>query len=361
MKQLKKVPMQWMHWAAISLIVGCQFFIAWSTPNDFDLHAGIYLEIHEGSRTYTGNPGYHLLLTLSNKLLTLNRDGLMLAGIAWACLAKTATYFLAYKYILSDNSKKFNSALISVGICLAIPLIDPIRILCHKQIMLGLLSPNVLHNPTTILSLPFSILLYAELRKKHTSIIKALIYATLTALIKPAFLLSITPALLLTSLTSLDTFKRSGTTSIGIGLIIIIQYVLIFVFQLGINPGEQSTITISKPFEILAHFTSYTYLPLGLICSLAFPLSIVLHKFDKLIWVNFTIALILAAFVKETGIREFHGNFLWTAHLSLFFLFLESGKVLAQNTTKKPSYILAAHALSGLAYPVWIFVFNTYK
>ena len=104
------------------------------------------------------------------------------------------------------------------------------------------------------------------------------------------------------------------------------------------------------------------YFPMALLSSFAFPIWHIAKKKEFCIaTINFVIALIIAGALKETGPREFHGNFLWQASIASFILFFEGGKQLIKTKSKIGSMLLAAHCISGLLYPIWMTLTGTYK
>lgn len=349
-----------LHVAVLPTLILAQLTVFYTDPNDFRIHSGFFLKLLEQGTSFPGNPIYYSLPYLTQSIFSLDQSGLTIAGILFACIAKIALYFIVLQQFLQASTSRFRAILLSGAICIAFSIADPVRVLNFHHYYLGSISPNLYHNPTTILSLPFALLTYIAATRNSTYF-KTISFAVACAMIKPSFLLSFGPSLGLMWLIGQRNMKQLGL-SIAMISVILIQYILIYHLETGSVEESASGITLSYPFLILQRMNASWYLPLALLSSFAFPIwQIVKENKLSTATMNFIVAFIIAAALKETGPRELHGNFLWQASIASFILFFEGGKQLLNDKSKTGSILLLAHCLSGLLYPLWMVLTGTYK
>ena len=349
-----------LHVAVLLTLILGQLTVYYTDPNDFRIHSGFFLKLLEQGASFPGNPVYYSLLYLTQSIFPLDQSGLTIAGIVFACIAKVSLYFIVLQQFLKASANRFRAVLLSGAICLAFSIADPIRLLIFRHYYLGSISPNLFHNPTTILSLPFALLTYIA-ATRNSAFLKTISFAAACAMIKPSFLLSFAPSLGLMWLIGARHMKKLGL-SIAMTLIILLQFALIYHFEIGSVEESSSGITLSSPLFVLRQMNATWYLPLALLSSFAFPIwHIAKQKELCIATINFVIAFILAGTLKETGPREFHGNFLWQASIASFILFFEGGKQLLNCKSRTGSIFLFAHCISGLLYPLWMVLTGTYK
>lgn len=349
-----------LHAFFATVLIAGQLSVYFTNPNDFSIHSGIFLKLHNEGSTLPGNPAYYTLLYLSKHIFLLDANGLTKAGVCIASIAKVTLYIIVFRQLLRCNSNRLRTATISGAICLSFSIAEPIRLFVFHHYYLGTITPNLYHNPTTIISLPFALLTYIS-AQHNKPILQTTLLAILCASIKPSFLLSFAPSLGLIWLLGKGSIKQL-VLSILMGTVIIAQFAIIYYFEVGNVEEAQSGIALSSPFYILRKMSASWYLPLALISSFAFPVwTISKRESASPASLNFLVALILTAFVIETGPRQYHGNFIWQSSIASFILFFEGGKRLLTNPHQTGTALLTAHSLSGLLYPIWMVTTSSFK
>lgn len=135
-----------------------------------------------------------------------------------------------------------------------------------------------------------------------------------------------------------------------------------------VNPDAviyESSITITAPFEVMAHLSRYP--ELKLVLSVTFPayFAIVYRRIAIEYWDVFYalclmfFGLIVAIFFAETGYFRYAANFVWSAQIANFCFFVATAKVFfgdvrVRRSNRKAYFIgcavFALHALCGLIF-----------
>ena len=213
----------------------------------------------------------------------------------------------------------------------------------------GQVSPNQWHNSTTILLMPFSLLLYYHtysllIENSRKSFWWVLWLSIMNVLIKPSFLFCLLPVvgvLFIYNRFRLDWLKKA-TAFLPAILMIIAQYVILFIPSLKsatMLSGEEGGVAFSI-FHVWGHYSDNILL--SLIVSLAFPLAAVIGygKYllkEKLFLYTVSlsaIGLLIFACLTETGSRQFHCNFIWQAIVANYLLYWVSIYFFLKHTVK---------------------------
>lgn len=242
----------------------------------------------------------------------------------------------------------------------------------------GSFSPNVWHNPTSILCRPFSLwvilcvyqmlLAYRENRPIKKYMLQNMAAAFLSMWAKPSFLVVFLPVLCLYLLVELIKTKgQSFWFSVKLGLsfapsmlVVLYQYLQLFLAPPA-ETAEASGICFgmlqSVPRMAVVTITSSLFLIFAAVLVFIYRKEKRMHIFFA--GLGYAIAWIMALFVEETGIRAGHGNFSWSFILILFCLFAYmAGECFINSETKKiPPKILicllviySAHCITGVCY-----------
>jgi hypothetical protein len=358
---------------------------------DIRAHVDKVISINENQSSYPGNFLFYFFVNLfsgftNNKYLMLGVAILMLS------LATVCKYFLSKLVIQNLNisiNKNKNIYLILIGLffCFAIP--DPYSVFVLKKMYLGKIVPTVWHNSTTILLFPFAILLFwkqVEVLGKHNKttlkqILIINILVILNIIIKPSFIITYIPITFLFLLYKMKTlsmrkFILNLTPLITGTLIILTQYIYIYITQKGLFQSEPSQVSFSLPFEVFSVFIPIWFIPISFFLSLMLPIfTMILYK-EILKYKPFNYALcltifglLISIFIKETGPRFGHGNFLWQNVICSFLLFLSTlsflaPKFLNKKTKSKKTKLLMViffiHGFSGILYLLKIFLTKSY-
>lgn len=199
---------------------------------------------------------------------------------------------------------------------------------------IGQLPANVWHNSTTILLMPFAILLFAtSLAYVRTLDRKWLIWALVVGLLgiltKPTFAMALGFALPLFALVerrSLRAFGGAVALSVGLAVLIGLQY--LYIYHLGPGTAETDSDVVLKPFHVWQTYSQSIWV--SVLASLAFPL-VALAVLRRRLWSYdaFRLAVLVTitavgmfALLSEVGPREFDGNFAWQAYVAVFMLFM---------------------------------------
>ena len=359
-------------------------FLVKYVPTDIQLHNNSLEKRNLENAPYPPNFLYFFLVNLfsgfsNNRFLM---DG---AAIILLSLATTAKFIIS-KIIIVDLSKTFNIryshknlSLIALALffCFAIP--DFYNIFISKKMYIGKFVPTVWHNSTTIFLFPIAILLFWKQLKvfdnntilpfKDLVLISFLVIINI--LIKPSFIFVYIPVTFLMLLKSFRTdnpkrFLLKLTPLFIGGLLILLQYILIYHFEYGILHSEPSSVKISAPFELLRKRNPIWYIPISFFSSLALPLlsMITYRKIFKFMPFVYALCLtivgiLISAFILESGPRMWHGNFGWQNKICTYLLMLSTitfiipkikDNIPDSRTTKFLLIVIVVHSLSGIIY-----------
>ena len=347
---------------------------------DFSMHAR-FSELMAQKAFYPPHFLYHGLSILVHALTTFS---LLKAGylVVWTSVLLS---FLISFYYLASETKEIPISVVSL-LCLSIFFYHPIPIayLSDQHLYFGYIAANVFHNPTILLLKPLALIHFffslSLLNKRNVPVTQTVLLALLTVITliaKPSYILSFLPAVLLFFAWDYISNPRAQTinyrsfcysTLIPATAFLTGQFIHTYLTQ----SGEGLTIAPLSFFRLTSHPASL--LP-KLISSVAFPLAILFTFFEsvknrsdfRLAVLNLFFSLFYNYCVVEKGIRFSHGNFTWSAQISLFILvlvclriFLEQLKpILLEKASTDHSrwgiatcwITLGAHSLAGL---VWL-------
>jgi hypothetical protein len=370
-------------------------YILQFVSTDIQTHIRQIQTIRNGTASYPPNFVFYFIVNMfscfSGKLWLLNSVTVLLLSFA-----TTAKYSITKKILTdlfhgkADLQKTNKIRLLALGLffCFAIPDFFNIKVL--DQLYLGRMVPVVWHNSTTIFVFPFAIwLFWMQLnftRHNHKPSSKELLginfLVIINILIKPSFAFVYLPVTFFMVAQRMRTvpFKRLFlyfTPILTGGCCIILQYILIYIFQQGSFQDQPSGVEISAPFEVLKFWMPGWYIPIAFFLSLAFPIYSLIAFRGILKFRPFTYALaltvmgiLLFAFVKESGPRMYHGNFVWQNYICVYLLFLATVAYQAPVLLKrKPGglklwatkVIFLLHAASGVFYLIRIVATGIYK
>lgn len=242
------------------------------------------------------------------------------------------------------------------------------------------ISPNVWHNSTAILAMPFVVLAFglaADFLKggRRSQAVQLGIALFAGTLCKPSFTFVFAPVFIVFYFVlhlfgpGREQDRRSRPAGVIINtLIIFMPAALVLAMQfLEANPGffsgeAQRTGWVFAPFAVWSYHTPG--IPLSLVRSLLLPALILILLFPaaikslrfKLALGVFSVSLLPVILLAErSGPRlNMSGNFFWGAHMALFVLMMESLILLAGQKRRifKPLFtgLVALHVLSGLIY-----------
>ncbi len=357
---------------------------------DTDIHYHIIiLQAYLKQGSFAIPPLYHLFIyTLAG--LSTDTFWLNWASVILLTTALLTKYFTNIRWISAElQPYKLNgpeTILLAFSLLFLFPVFyDWI----HFRMYLGRLATNVWHNPTTILLMPFVILLFQasldfikEEKPTYKQSAWILALCVLQVLIKPSFLFVFVPVfpLFVVLRSSFKHFKTWISISIaGFAFaFILVEYYLIYELNtLKIIYQEDDTVG-GIDFAFLAVIKLYSAnLPADMLASMFFPIifgCLFPRALLRELSIRYAIALFLVACLigfclVEKGERFLHGNFLWQIYITNYLLFM----VIAVESLKRIkelgyfhyksilliiSYLL--HLLSGIAYLLKLFYFQNF-
>jgi hypothetical protein len=264
--------------------------------------------------------------------------------------------------------------LVSGALMLAAPIARPWRI---NRVYMGQISPNVWHNPTSLVCWPVVILLFfaaydflRSARLRSLAAIGAL--AVLSVVAKPNYFLAFAPVFALLSL------RRFGLTRQWVlSQLAMLPTVAILYWQMTAAFGGADAMRAGRAIAWMPLAAWHVYsdsIPLSLLFSLAFPLSYLLVFRRSLVnrellvfaWGVMLSALLWTICFAEVntanGDVDVHFNFSWGSHLATYLLFLVTAIDMCDNRAalqavgrlrlggwqaRLPWWLLGAHAACG--------------
>ena len=251
----------------------------------------------------------------------------------------------------------------------------------------GSSSPNVWHNPTTILCRPFSfwvllclyqmLLAYREHRSMKKHMLQNMTAAFLSMWAKPSFLIVFLPVLCLYLLVELIKTKgQSLGISVKLGISFVPSMLVVLYQYLQLFTGPQNGTTQESGIQF-GWMQTIPRMVIVIVTSSLFILVVgaILFKYDKksrVFWgylgVGYLFSWLMRSFVEETGARAGHGNFDWSFIIVLFCLFsYAAGEVFIRKDFKilrwqkiACAMIYGAHLMTGVLYFAKIFSGRTY-
>ncbi|HEX8626776.1 MAG TPA: hypothetical protein VF755_01225 [Catenuloplanes sp.] len=201
---------------------------------------------------------------------------------------------------------------------------------------LGQLPPNVWHNSTTMLLMPFAIgLFWASLAYLRTGgrrlLWIMLLLAALNVAAKPSFVfcfLVVFPLAALLTRRNRGEVLRAWLVTAATAVFVAAQYVYIYGTRPGgPNPTNASGVALD-PLRVWSVYSDN--IPVSLLCSYFFPLVALLaggaairrHPAVRYAVALAGVGLLFFVLFKESGYRELHGNFIWQAVVTNYLLFL---------------------------------------
>jgi hypothetical protein len=325
----------------------------------------------------------YYLLVYSFSGFSLDIERLYFVSLLLLTLAVVFKYYFSYRlatvavfndFHSLDNSKYIIVFLVLTLLLIIHPIITPLDTK-NGMFYLGKASINIWHNSTTILVMPFILLMfffsYQFLINPHIkNLILLLLFGILTAIVKPSFIfcfLIVFPFFLLFK------YKLSGSFFLALLFLFILMIIIgleyYSIFRLN-SYGEVFYNSTSDgiriaPFQAWAHYSEN--IPIDLLSSIAFPLffSVIYFKNLKNIlllqytWSLFIVALVIGILFIEDGPRMWHLNFFWQVPMTNYLLFLFTSitylKILFQKSFLNiVDYVLIiiwiSHVISGLIY-----------
>jgi hypothetical protein len=348
---------------------------SFGSTDDYVVHTDLAAKMLADHTLLTPHPLLQSAIIILQQVLPI---GFMTASAIVVLLSLAATTALLFKILYTAADSQFLAAVLSISLLVVAPF--PAFFPSDHHLYLGYIGINVFHNPTMFLLKPLAILSFGFAVKARTVVDKHFsqslaicVFTTLAcALAKPSFTIVIVPSLAL--LLFSPTFRREISPSlILLGILLpsisVLGFQYWFTFSSQQLPGvlEGKSTVILAPLEVMSVFSAWLFPKLLL--SILFPLSVffcyprsaIRSRHVTFAWACFVCGAAYTYLLAETGPRMFHGNFLWSAQISLFVLFVVSlefllhQKKLSSGKLLNPLYILCMtifmlHVISGIGF-----------
>lgn len=357
--------------AALAVLVGAlaggvfvRLLFCSDTPrSDLSAHVAITQQLLDGC--WPPHFLFHLLVaTLAGG--ERNFYVLSLAAIVVLMSAVAAKIYLSELYLRRAGAAIDHARLLAIILAVTAPVLSSADL---GNIYLGQIATNVWHNPTTVLVVPLSIILFGRvlaLRAQFCSRNAAWLSLVLmsSVLAKPNYVLALAPAMVITGIGGLvhgPWRSEHGWARMLGGLLLVAiptGSVLAWQFHMAYAADDGSRIVVA-PLSVW-HMLSDN-VARSLLVSLVFPIVHImsfpsaLRKMDvQLAWLTLVIAVAQAAFLAEDGPRADHANFFWGSYVANYILFLVCAADLTGRDDGLRSRVcwlaLFAHFATGLVY-----------
>jgi hypothetical protein len=357
-----------------SPIVYSQIYIA--TITDFGPHLEWAQNIFSAPQTLPpsliAHSGWQWLVALIHNISNRGWHGSALLVTLGSVLASVGLMYLILR--------KYCKPLLAGSLSNALMVIAPLMIFLpfdHLWYIGGYVWPNTYHNPTVLLLKPLAILQfwysYRALEGRNFSWPVVLLMALgslAAAFAKPSYIICLLPALFILVIIYWIKKKPMSLGAIAFGIVLPSVAILLWQYLLTYSSNSDSQIVFA-PFAVMK-LHSGNLLPKFLL-SIVFPVivSVVYWKETfvnaKMLlgWLSFGIGSAYFYFLAEMGPLFTHGNFGWSAEITLFLLFaacvlLIAEKKLPPENSFRRWLILASgfmHVYFGVFY--YFFVFFT--
>jgi hypothetical protein len=256
---------------------------------------------------------------------------------------------ILYFYLrpIMGERQSFTSSFITLVLVLVLLVVAPITFFTWKysNLYFGYLTPSVYHNATINLIKPFSLLLFiialkifhwkAEKKNGWTFFLMALL-VFLSAIAKPSYLICFLPALGIFSIYRYFSKRELNWKLLIFGAMIPgaialgIQFFIAYVPGIDLIDYPGGGIEFA-PLKVMSYLSSWLF-PKFLL-SILFPLCVYISYYKEakqntelsISWLTFCFGVFYSYMLAES-IRPYHGNFLWSGHISLLILFITSLK-----------------------------------
>jgi hypothetical protein len=308
----------------------------WGLVSDLQVHARIArVGLETGTWWGTPLPYFSAAAVGGFRVDQVDHGLILVLGIAVAA-KYLVSVAIAERELPSESGRSnlHSPAAIPSGLLALIALLSFAFSLPTDSMYIGQLPPNVFHNSTVVFLMPFALALFwfsAQFLRRgdNRSIVGVALSGALNVAAKPSFVF---PLLVIFPLAALRRFrfgsalwKAAGACAL-IALCLFIQYLYVYksgaterIYDAaGFGGGGQAKVKIDF-LHVWSYFSSN--IPLSLLASLLFPI-VAFAAYRRELWdydlVRYAAALmavsvLIFATFKETGVREFQGNFAWSA------------------------------------------------
>jgi hypothetical protein len=325
------VGLLFLFWPLIQAIV--------SQTLDYPWHIQAAQDIAEKGLYRLPHPAYQWLVILARAFIP--GGDFTTAGIAATVLCAIALGEILYVLFLYRLTAlpALKRSLLAALLALALSIVTPITLFRPDNgFYWGYIFITVYHNPTYLLLRPLAVLLTLaalwifDARPTVFHLLALILLTVFTTLAKPNYTLCLLPALALIAAYRLWRHQQMTwallLACLGVGGgTLMVQYLLTFTVG-GLRSSQMAFVPL---YHFINHPSPVWLLP-KLLFSILFPLCIYAFYFQRarrdlqlnLAWLTFIIGAAYAYLLEETSRDRIigSGNWLWSAGISLFVLFV---------------------------------------
>ena len=360
----------------------------WDLVSDFQVHERI-AQVGIDTGVWWGAPLPYMTAAVVAAWRVAWLDEAMTLVVAAAVAAKFLVSVKIAEREMRHQPEGREGPAISAGFLALLALLSFAFSLPANSMYIGQLPPNVFHNSTIVYLMPFALVLFwfsaQYLRTADDrSLLGVALGGVLNVAAKPSFVF---PLLVVFPLLALRRFritpamwKAAGACAL-IVLALFIQYLYIYkggatekIYASAGFGGEATSHVRIDPFRVWSHFSPN--IPLSILVSLVFPLvAFAIYRRELMAYDLFRyaaalmgVSLVIFALLKETGVREFQGNFAWQAMVCNYMLFLVilirlwALGVFDRLTRRSAAVVttFGAHVVAGAAFLTYYFANGRY-
>jgi hypothetical protein len=340
--------------AAVVLLIALPLFSVRVSSGDYGAHIGFTKDLLE-RKASPPHPLFHLTLIALSGGNLVPAYGL----VAFICAASLAAVtWLSALMIGRAGASPVMTILVSVVLAFVLPFPN----WWEGDRYVGLVTPNVWHNPTGVFAMPFALGLFmaaVRLLDRLTPGQAALtgLASVLSLLAKPLYFLAFAPAFVLTLLSEVRRMRLAAAARILVLALLPPGFVLLAQYRWLTTDTSVSFL----PFEVWRGYVRGNYVG-AVLLGIAFPLTVFLlyplqaNGDRKLIlaWVALQFGVVMQICFVENGVRALNDNFGWAMIYADHVLFVASAAFLFDQRRDWRRWIclgvLALHGLSGIQY-----------
>lgn len=367
---------------ALAIVVqGGMLQLQFSTPDgDFVAHVRIARRIVEEGVLEGPHIVYHVIVNTLTLVIGDRTTAGFLVVLAAQVVLLPIIYCLLRPVLPNTAHAALQTAVFTAGLVFVAPIALPT--LAENNFYFGYVVANAIHSPTTNVLKPFALGVLVvtlaglsnRLRFTFLTWLGVTLLVTLCLFTKPNYMLSLLPALILAVGYRFWRGEVANTKLIVSAVIVPTILLLIAQYALGFSDAEAGI--AFAPFSVVGHLTGYgiPQLILMFFLSILFPLLVVLSRWQTArrdvglvaSWLAFLAGAVQMYFLSETGVRQWHGNFWWSAQITLFVLFVYSAVFHLRAANQHPSRfdklitgVFGLHVVFGVLYYIVVFSIPT--
>lgn len=358
---IKNAPLKFLLPAVLAALIFAP--IIWRlaiTGYDYQVHMAAAANLQE-----TGTiSSPHFLLQYGGIWLSPLLGGIFNATVAVVLLAVAGTAVIVARFIQSGSKPFWLVILMTLTLLLAAPV--AILYPLDRHLYFGYIGINVFHNPTIFLLKPLALLSFcfavnalANVRLPITTTVVSAILTVAAAVAKPSYTIVILPALAIIMICLFIMQRRIDWKFILFSIFIPAVIILLLQYQRTYSSSQLQGIYDGKNGIIFAPLAvmkaGSAFLLPKLLLSLLFPLAVLLTSFREAIrdtglqlgWLLCGVACIYTYLLAESGPRMLQGNFVWSAQIAFFILFVASAKLFLKSSIHASEGVTKAKVILG--------------